>query len=281
MADGGGAADPLVELARAGGDGDNLEALISELLEASSSGNEGLTHLVVLDGGGGPTGLRAPSLPPCLVLPGSFNPIHSGHEEMARRSAELAGHLPEASLFEICAVNADKGAVPVAQLLQRVEAIVARGHRVLLTRASLYFQKAAICRSCTFAIGYDTYRRIVDAKYYVPKGESLEDATADQRREWVLAALRVLADCGIRMVVAGRADGNDFKSLETDSLIELDGDLEGLFLPLPDFRQDISSTELRRQAAAAAEAAAADRQADAATAPVESAANADPGQGGA
>lgn len=255
-------ADPLLELALASIDGDDeavsVEASITELLEAPLMGNDDPTHLVILDAGSGPICLRAPTLPPSIVLPGSFNPIHPGHEEMAERTAVLAGHSPETALFEICAWNPDKGGLPCDELLRRTEAITARGHRVLLTRASFFFQKAAICRGCDIAIGYDTYRRVVDAKYYVPEGATLEEATEEERREWVLKALRELAICRVRMVVAGRVDGPDFRSLETHPLIDLDGDLEGLFVPLPDFRLDISSTELRQQAAEAAAAAAAD-----------------------
>mmetsp|Transcript_50707 Transcript_50707/g.88426 ORF Transcript_50707/g.88426 Transcript_50707/m.88426 type:complete len:168 (+) Transcript_50707:3-506(+) len=167
---------------------------------------------------------------------------------MARRAAETTGRPLQDVLFEICIVNADKGAIAVSEMQRRVEAIIAKGHRCLITRAPLFAAKAELCRDCDFALGFDTYRRIVDPKYYVPAGESLETATPEERRGWVLTALRGLRACGIRMAVAGRLDGGEFKSLSSDPMMELPEDLEGLFVPIPEFRLDISSSEIRAKA---------------------------------
>ncbi|CAE8593521.1 unnamed protein product, partial [Polarella glacialis] len=144
-------------------------------------------------------------------------------------------------------VNADKGAIDVDELIRRIQGVVARGYRVLATRASLFDAKAALCPGCDFAVGYDTYRRILDAKYAAPAGQSLESSTAEERRSWVLEALRRLKCHRVHFVVAGRVDGDGFKTMDTDPVMELPEEFEGMFLPVPNFRLDISSSALRAQ----------------------------------
>ncbi|CAK9109868.1 Putative transposon protein [Durusdinium trenchii] len=62
---------------------------LKDLLDDLVNGK--LTHLVALDAGGIAC-LPAPEIPPnTLLLPGSFNPVHEGHEEMARQAAEMLG----------------------------------------------------------------------------------------------------------------------------------------------------------------------------------------------
>jgi len=236
--------DSIAEMARArAAPRGPLDELLEELLEDAGGW---LTHLVAVDVGAGLVCLAAPELPRCVVVPGSFNPMHAGHEQLAQRGAEAAQKPPGLTLFELCAVNADKGALPTAELSRRVTAIVARGHRALVTRASLFSQKAELCHGCDFAVGYDTYRRIVDARYYAPPGVSHETADAATRQAWVFGALGGLAGNHVRFMVAGRKDGDAYKELETDLLLpDLPPDLEKLFVPVPHFRVDISSTELR------------------------------------
>jgi len=241
----------------AGGEGDVLRSLaldasaprgqLCDLLRELAAGKEQVSHVVALDAGEGLVCLAAPAIPPCLIVPGSFNPLHEGHEGMAGRAADATGRDMRTALFEICVGNADKGFIDVADMCQRVEAIVARGRRALVTRATFFAQKAALCEGCDFAIGYDTYARIVDARYYVPSGASLEEASEDQRLSWVHSALLQIKSKRVRLAVAGRLVGESFKSLETDPLYEPPEALVGLFLPIAGFRCDMSSTELRKR----------------------------------
>eukprot|EP00747_Dinoflagellata_sp_TGD_P217320 gnl/TRDRNA2_/TRDRNA2_89732_c0_seq1.p1 gnl/TRDRNA2_/TRDRNA2_89732_c0~~gnl/TRDRNA2_/TRDRNA2_89732_c0_seq1.p1 ORF type:complete len:264 (-),score=47.58 gnl/TRDRNA2_/TRDRNA2_89732_c0_seq1:182-973(-) len=237
--------DALAALAQAGAAPRGpLDELLGDLIEGSSW----LTHVVALDAGDGLVCLAAPELPTCVVVPGSFNPLHRGHEEMARKCANLVGRKQSTALFEICVANADKGAIDLSEMSQRVENIVSKGYRVLVTCATLFAQKAVLCAGSDFAVGYDTYARIVNPKYYVPTGKSLEDADAAQQREWVVDALRSLSANRIRIAVAGRIDASgEYRSLEKDPLLELPDDLAGLFLVMPDFRLDVSSTDIRQR----------------------------------
>lgn len=196
-----------------------------------------------------------------VVMPGSFNPMHEGHEVLASKVVELRkerGEPPASGvLFESCPFHPDKGVVPIDELRCRAEAIVRRGHRLLLTRASLYKDKAVLCPRCDFGVGYDVYEKIVNPKYYVPAGKTMVDATDAERRAWVIQALDELHGHGIRFFVAGRAnDDGTFLDLDTAPCFDLPEHLAALFVPVPGFRLDISSTELRRQAVAAAAATA-------------------------
>ncbi|CAJ1410120.1 unnamed protein product [Effrenium voratum] len=233
--------DALGAAARHAGSG--LKDLLTELVAGK------LTHLVALDVGTGVVCLPQAEVPEgTMLLPGSFNPVHEGHEEMARRAAEMLGRSRSNVLLELCVVNADKGAIDVETLCSRLEKAVARGNRILASRATLFQHKADVFPGCVFVVGYDSYRRILDAKYYAPAG-AFEGSSDEERQAWVITALQKLHSKRVSFVVAGRVDGDGFKSIETHSILKLPEELSGLFLALPDFRNDISSTALRAKAA--------------------------------
>lgn len=236
--------DSLAVLARSP---DAPRGPLEELLPELADGCEWLTHIVVLDAGEGLVCLAAPEIPRCLVVPGSFNPMHEGHLEMAVQGARVMGRHFKTTLFELCTVNATKGALTTEDVLTRVKSIVAKGHRALVTRAMLFQQKATLCPGCDFVVGFDTYRRIVTPKFYVPPGVQSHTASEEEERQWVVGALRRLKTEGIRLAVAGRLDEGVFRTLESDSCFLLPDDLASLFLPIPDFRLDISSTEIRNR----------------------------------
>lgn len=49
----------------------------------------------------------------------------------------------------------------------------------------------------------------------------------------------------VRFIVAGRVDADIFRTLEADPVMDLPQELSDMFLSLPDFRNDISSTAIR------------------------------------
>ncbi|EQC27565.1 hypothetical protein SDRG_14620 [Saprolegnia diclina VS20] len=174
-----------------------------------------------------------------LVVPGSFNPMHVGHTQMAATAqaalAAASGEPPRRILYELSVRNADKGSVGGDALQARVQAIVSEHHAaVVLTNASLFLEKAALFPSCAFVIGADTAVRLLDLRYY------------DQSQEALWAALARISSLGCSFVVAGRQVGDAFVAAET-VVSQVPAPFQSLFVPMPEtsFRNDISSTALR------------------------------------
>ncbi len=80
-----------------------------------------------------------------------------------------------------------------------------------------------------FVLGVDTARRVLQPRFY-------------GGREGRAGAMARIRAAGSRFLVAGRAGPDGFRTLDD---LEVPGDLADLFEPLPAFRVDLSSTELR------------------------------------
>lgn len=167
------------------------------------------------------------------VLPGAFNPIHRGHRRLREAAAEFLGcsvHL------ELSICNVDKPLLSEREVRRRLHRIP--DCPVLLTRAARFVDKARLFPSCWFVVGFDTAARILDPRYY-----GHDPAKRDQ-------SMRDLRLDNARFLVAGRVDtvrGREvFRSLEQ---LEIERDYAEMFSELPEskFRDDISSTVLRRQ----------------------------------
>lgn len=104
--------------------------------------------------------------PKSVIMAGSFNPLHHGHEELAKKAATDAPGANGKYFFEISTVNVDKGPISAAEMEKRVIYITRKGHPCLLSNALLFDAKAELYPNCIFAIGFDTYTRVVNPKYY-------------------------------------------------------------------------------------------------------------------
>lgn len=167
---------------------------------------------------------------PEVVVSGAFHPLHAGH----RRMAEVAVHLLGRPVhFELPVVNADKLPLDYYELDCRL-AQFAADEPVLLTRAATFEAKSALFRGATFAVGVDTLRRIASPAYY---GDD-----PDARR----AAVERIAQRGCRFLVFGRDMGTGFVRLGDLDLPEC---LRAICREVPPdmFREDVSSTALRRE----------------------------------
>ena len=211
--------------------------------------------------------------PKSVIVSGSFNPLHHGHENLARRAVHEANHACGDYYFEISTFNVDKGPIPAAEMERRVDYIIARGHHCILSNATLFDAKAELFPNCIFAIGFDTYTRVINPKYYPRLTGGLDGTLA-----------RVEAN-GCEFFVGGRVSEGVYRSLTLPPTVRRVHDMDGssdlelnvvelpelpkpsgctiqpvnaqqeffceeepmspLFTGLPQFRFDISSTQIR------------------------------------
>ena len=171
--------------------------------------------------------LSAP-VPPVL-LPGSFNPLHSGHVLLARVAEELR---QQPVSFEISVTNVDKPPLAGETVRQRLTQFAGKSP-VELTRAPTFLEKSRLFPGTTFVIGADTAERLVAPKYY---GD-------DELRMHM--ALEEIAGSGCSFLVAVRIDaGGRVRALND---IPVPRRYADLFTEIPEhrFRVDTSSSEIR------------------------------------
>ena len=165
------------------------------------------------------------------VLPGSFNPLHHGHELLADAASASSGRR---AILEISVVNVDKPPLDVDEVLRRLEQF--RGRRdAVLTRAPTFVEKGRLFPGATFVVGWDTAVRLVAPRYYGGP-------------EAMASALEELRDLDCRFIVGGRLVDEVFRTLDD---IEMDVRWRGMFEAIPEelFRADVSSTALRADTA--------------------------------
>lgn len=166
--------------------------------------------------------------PPTLLFPGSFNPLHQGHVELAAVAEARTG---AAVCLELSVENVDKPSLSYGAVLDRLAGLKGR-FRVVLSRAATFAAKGRLFPCGWMVVGYDTAVRLLDPRYYEGGEAGLDDA------------LRFFSDNGVRFLVAGRAQEGAFRTLADLPVPDAFGDLfEGL--DEGDFRSDLSSTELR------------------------------------
>jgi nicotinamide mononucleotide (NMN) deamidase PncC len=162
------------------------------------------------------------------VLPGSFDPLHRGHEELADAAAAM---LEAGVVAELSAYNVDKPPLEREEVLRRVAGFTGK-RAVIVTRTATFSEKARLFPGCTFVIGWDTAVRLLDPRYYERDRSQVINALTDIRRQ------------GCRFLVAGRLGDAVFRTL---SDVMIPAGFDDMFIPIPEsaFRRDLSSTQLR------------------------------------
>lgn len=166
-----------------------------------------------------------------VLVPGSFNPLHAGHQELAAVAEQLLLQQPA---FELSLVNVDKPPLSRDELERRLRQFAWK-FPVWVTRAPTFLEKGRLFPESVFVMGGDTAERMLAPRYYEGGAAGLH------------AALEELARLGCRFLVAARlmADGRWFEL----SSLTVPAAYAGLFqaIPAERFRLDMSSTQLRRQ----------------------------------
>ena len=210
--------------------------------------------------------VRRTVLPPhSIVFPGSFNPVHEGHIELAK--ASMAKTDSKMAFFELSITNADKPALSLDAVVERLHeflripqlhveentSILSRCRwGIVLTNAPLFKQKVDILqplhisrmdnkpKPLPFVVGTDTLVRLVDPKYY------------NNSYEEMVAAIEGMA---CNFVVGGRLEQKRTDDGSEPVFVSGQGEVDRLpesirskFTALSDFRVDISSSEIRQQA---------------------------------
>ncbi len=166
---------------------------------------------------------------PRAVYPGSFNPLHRGHRDLAEVATRRLGVEVH---FELSIANADKPELSPEEVARRLAQFVSVAP-IWVTRAAAFEKKADLFPGAVFVLGFDTAVRVIDPRYYGNEARNRD------------AALRKLRDRGCRILVGGRVDSQGI--FRTWDGAGLPGELADLFevVPESEFRADVSSTELR------------------------------------
>jgi hypothetical protein len=162
------------------------------------------------------------------ILPGSFNPLHDGHRKLATAASDI---LAAPVAYELSVTNVDKPRLGEDVIRDRVSQFAGLG-TVIVTDAHVFFEKAKLFPGCVLIIGVDTLSRLVDPRYY----------EGDEAR--MLLALSEIEASGCRFLVAGRLEGDAYRTLRDVPLPPM---FSGLFQEIPEskFREDVSSSGVR------------------------------------
>ncbi len=162
-----------------------------------------------------------------LLFPGSFDPLHFGHEQMVRHAERMTG---KRVVFTMNARHPDKGEIAPVELLRRAEQFRWRSP-VLFTRDEpLFIDKARRFPGFGLLIGADVVLGLLNPKYY---GSSVAS------RDAVLQEFHAL---GTRFYVVGREVDGTFRTLDD---IVIPAEVRDLFVPVSG-RWDIASRDLQR-----------------------------------
>ena len=163
---------------------------------------------------------------PSIILSGSFNPFHKGHEELLKVAENLSGRN---GMLELSIYNVDKSPIKEEEIINRILKIP-KNYSIYLSNNSTFLEKAKCNPGSWFVIGYDTALRLFDKKYHSNVNMIFEE----------------YKKLNIKFFVGGRNFNGSFATLKD---LKIPKKFQKLFVEISEksFRMDISSTDIRKK----------------------------------
>ncbi len=165
-----------------------------------------------------------------LFMPGSFNPLHDGHRDIAWKTGEL---INQQCVYMVTADSVHKKALTVSEMLDRVAmtrleryGVYQVGDILFTQNDPLFIDKAQKFPGCGFIIGYDTAARMLDPKW----GPE------------IVPMLHEFRKYKTRFYVCGRIMDGELKTIKD---LNYPSYFNDLFIEVPNTGTEHSSTQIR------------------------------------
>jgi hypothetical protein len=134
-------------------------------------------------------------------------------------------------VYELSVSNKDKGLIEAEEVFRRIEFFKGQNFPLVISKAGMFRKKLEFIEGGCFVMGYDTFLRIFDLKYYESE-EELEQFCQE------------LIGLGVRISVGGRKGEEGFRVVE-DGMSLVPECYREFVDGVEEYRVDLSSTEIR------------------------------------